>query len=265
MNFKGELLETVLGFCREAGAEILKFYGVHSRVTFKADESPLTVADQASHDLLTWRLAKLTPDVPVVSEESASKPESASLQTGKFWLVDPLDGTKEFLKGTGDFTVNVALLEERRPILGVVFAPARGIAYLASRSNGAWRQEAEADPVSIQTRPAPEKNLRVVASKDHAGPGVEALLKRLPDAEVTSIGSSLKFCMVAEGKADFYPRFVGTMEWDTAAAQCVVEEAGGQLLTLDGNPLGYGKKEWRNPAILTIGDAAFDWRSLIRS
>jgi 3'(2'), 5'-bisphosphate nucleotidase len=259
------MLGKVLCFCREAGAEILRLYAGETEVTYKEDRSPLTAADRASHELLVRRLGCLTPAIPVISEESPSHPDPAAALNGQFWLVDPLDGTKEFLKRNGNFTVNVALVRNGQPVLGVVFAPVSDVAYFAQRGSGAWRRESRAEAVPIHTRPAVADRLRIVASKDHAGPEVKALLGRFPTAEITSIGSSLKFCMVAEGAADFYPRFVGTMEWDTAAAQCVVEEAGGRVLTLDGAPLCYGKRNWRNPSILTIGDPIFDWRKAVTS
>ncbi len=254
------MLAEVLSFCREAGAEILRLYAAEIQVTYKEDRSPLTAADKASHELLLRRLTGLTPGIPVVSEESSSRPDPGAALDGQFWLVDPLDGTKEFLKRSGNFTVNVALIRNGQPVVGAVFAPVPNLAYFAQRGSGAWRQESGAEAIRIHTRPAVANRLRIVASKDHAGPEVKALLERFPTAEITSIGSSLKFCMVAEGRADFYPRFVGTMEWDTAAAQCVVEESGGRVLRLDGAPLSYGKRDWRNPAILTIGDPEFDWR-----
>ena len=181
----------------------------------------------------------------------------------KFWLVDPLDGTKEFIKKSGEFTVNIALIQAGRPILGVVHCPVTGITYSAESGQGAWRQDKDGPFTAIHARKADAAALAVVASRDHAGPRVSKMLARMPGAELASVGSSLKFCLVAEGKADVYLRDLPTMEWDTAAAQCVVEAAGGQVLTLDGNALSYRKPEMRNPAILTIGDPAFPWRQYI--
>jgi 3'(2'), 5'-bisphosphate nucleotidase len=258
------MLEKVIGYCREAGIEILRFYGSESQVSYKEDKSPLTAADRASHDLLVRALEGQTPTIAVVSEESASETTIEPGQADNYWLVDPLDGTKEFLKQSGDFTVNVALIQGGQPVLGVVYVPAKEVAYFAERGSGAWRQTDNAKAVQIRTRPHSRETTRIVASKDHAGPEVEALLRRVPDAVVTSIGSSLKFCLIAEGEADFYPRFVPTMEWDTAAAHCVVENAGGSVQTLDGNMLRYGKPMWKNPSIVTVGDPAFRWRELIR-
>jgi 3'(2'), 5'-bisphosphate nucleotidase len=257
------MLEKIIGYCREAGAEILTFYGVESSISYKQDNSPLTAADRASHEVLVKALENLAPRYPVVSEESASENNMKPGQADEYWLVDPLDGTKEFLKQSGDFTVNVALIRGGHPVLGVVYVPARDVAYFAEQGSGAWRQTDHDEAVQIRTSPHSSERTRLVASKDHAGPEVEALLRRLSGAAVTSIGSSLKFCLIAEGKADFYPRFVPTMEWDTAAAQCVVESAGGSVQTLDGNLLCYGKPMWKNPSIVTVGDPAFRWRELV--
>lgn len=256
------MLDKIIAFCREAGTEILRFYHTDTPITYKEDRSPLTKADQASHELLEKALGGLMPAIPVVSEESSSE-TLAPRRRDRYWLVDPLDGTKEFLKRSGDFTVNVALIQDGYPALGVVYVPARETTYFAERGAGSWRQSNGANRTQIRTSSVLIGRMRVIASKDHAGPEVEALLRRLPSAEVTSIGSSLKFCLVAEGKADFYPRFVPTMEWDTAAAQCIVEAAGGSVQTLDGSRLTYGKPAWRNPAIVTVGDPAFHWRDLL--
>lgn len=257
------MLEKIIEFCHEAGIEILRFYETATPVTYKQDRSPLTKADQVSHELLMKALGGLVPKIPVLSEESSTETALALRQADKYWLVDPLDGTKEFLKRTGDFTINVALIHAGQPVLGVVYVPVREITYYSERGAGAWRRSDGAQPIQIHTSPVSVERMRIVASKDHAGPDVEALLHRLPGAEVTSIGSSLKFCLVAEGKADFYPRLVPTMEWDTAAAQCIVEAAGGSVQTLDGARLTYGKPMWKNPSIVTVGDPAFRWQALL--
>jgi 3'(2'), 5'-bisphosphate nucleotidase len=176
-----------------------------------------------------------------------------------------LDGTKEFLKGTDEFTVNIALIKSGRPILGVVYAPALALTYYGDQTNGAWRQQGPGAATRIHTRSANPAQLAIVASKDHAGPQVSTLLSRAPGAELKSMGSSLKFCLVAEGKADLYLRDLPTMEWDTAAAQAVVEAAGGSVCDLNGNPLLYSKNDLRNPAIMTVGDPRFNWKPLLVS
>jgi 3'(2'), 5'-bisphosphate nucleotidase len=177
--------------------------------------------------------------------------------------VDPLDGTKEFIKGTGEFTVNIALVSGAEPVLGVVHVPVTGVTYWGRQGAGAFMARADGAPVAIHTRPAPMERLVIVASKDHAGPQVEAMLKRLPTASTANLGSSLKFCLVAEGKADFYPRLAPTCEWDTGAAQCVLEAAGGGVTDTEGRRLAYNKAELTNPSFLAFGDPRQDWRALL--
>ena len=251
---------------REAGEKIMRFYEDEAAVTWKKDASPLTAADRASHDFLVQSLKSLMPEANVISEESDEAINGSIDGATLFWLVDPLDGTKEFLKGTNEFTVNVALMEAGLPVLGVVHAPALNLTYYGGRNFGSWRQAGDEPPTPISTRRAGSSSqLVVVASKDHAGPLVSAMLARLTSPQLQSMGSSLKFCLVAEGKADIYLRDLPTMEWDTAAAQCIVEAAGGGIYSLDGRPLHYGKAGLKNPAIMTVGDTRFDWRSLISS
>jgi 3'(2'), 5'-bisphosphate nucleotidase len=222
----------------------------------------LTEADQASSEFLEDALRDLSPKWPAVSEESTGVAMDVLINSECFWLVDPLDGTKEFLKGTGEFTVNIALIQNRQPVMGVVHAPASGLTYFAERGSGAFRVQ-NGDPYQrIQARRADGAAMEVVASRDHAGPMIEMMLSRMPGANRRSVGSSLKFCLIAEGKADLYLRDGPTMEWDTAAAQCVVEAAGGVVCSLDGQTLGYGKPGLRNPHILTRGDPGFEWEKL---
>ena len=247
------MLDTLRSIAEAAGQETLRFYGKPLSVDAKADDSPLTQADLASHRLIITRLADAFPDIPVVSEEDGERDASIGLAR-RFFVVDPLDGTKEFIKQTGSFTVNIGLIEDGRPIAGIVHVPVNGVTYGAEQNEGAWRAERGANPSPIQAASA-KTPLRIVASRDHAGPEVKALLARFPDAECLSIGSSLKFCLIAEGKADAYLRDVPTMEWDTAAAQAIVESARGCVLTHPAHrPLMYGKPEYRNGALLTVGD-----------
>src|ERR1043166_2813412 len=257
------ILRQVCKAVREAGQKIMQFYRRGAEVMLKEDNSPLTAADQASHKFLLQALRDLTPRINVVSEESSERC-CDSLVGEAWWLVDPLDGTKEFIKGTDEFTVNVALIESGRPGLGVVHAPALHLTYFALRSFGAWRQADNGLPTPIAVRRFDSSDrIGVVASKDHAGPLVKDMLARLKNPVLQSMGSSLKFCLVAEGKADLYLRDLPTMEWDTGAAQCIVEAAGGGEFILDGEPLRYGKTNLKNPAIMTVGDTGFDWKSLI--
>jgi 3'(2'), 5'-bisphosphate nucleotidase len=256
-----DTLSAAVQIACEAGRIILPFFQQSGRYQLKADRSPVTEADLASHAFLVKSLGRLTPELTVVSEESAH-PEITTSLPNDYWLIDPLDGTKEFLKGKPEFTVNIALINGRNPILGVVYAPASGLTYSAQNGRGAWRKEGQNPALPIRTRPANMNRLTVVASKDHNGPGVRRLLERLSPPEITSIGSSLKFCLVAEGSADLYFRDGPTMEWDTAAAQCVLEAAGGSVLGLSGEVLHYGKATMKNGAFVAVGDPAFPWTEL---
>lgn len=250
------LLDAVVAIADDAGRVLLEHYG-RVQPELKEDRSPVTAADRAASALIGDRLRALDTGIPVVCEEAPDSHSEAAHE--RFWAVDPLDGTKEFLKHTGEFTVNIALIEDGQPVLGVVYVPVHARRYFALRGAGAFRSDGDAAAAPIAARAAADP-LAVVASRDHAGPRVAALLERLPTAQTLSMGSSLKFCLVAEGRADLYLRDVPTREWDTAAAQCVVECAGGVLLDLATRaPLAYGKPGYRNGAILTIGDPRFPW------
>jgi 3'(2'), 5'-bisphosphate nucleotidase len=263
MERLARLTSQACGLAAQAGGKIMQFYHNEVAVTWKKDASPLTAADQASHDFLMKSLESLLPDTAVISEESDGATNGSIDYSKLFWLVDPLDGTKEFVKRTNEFTVNVALMEDGLPVLGVVHAPALNLTYYGGRNLGSWRQTGGESPTPISTRRADSSHIAVVASKDHAGPLVSAMLARLTNPRLQSMGSSLKFCLVAEGKADLYLRDLPTMEWDTAAAQCVVEAAGGNIYSLNGEPLRYGKPGLKNAALMTVGDIHFDWRSLL--
>lgn len=263
-----ELLDAAHAIARAAGEAALGFYGQTGPVERKADDSPLTRADQAAHRLIQEALLALTPDVPIVSEESAASAAISRAAAEWRWLVDPLDGTKEFIKQTGEFTVNIALVQCERPVLGVVHVPVSGTSYLGVCGGdeiGAWRERAGGAREAIRTRRADRDRLTVVASRDHAGPDVEALLQRLRGASVTSLGSSLKFCLVAEGAADFYPRFVPTMQWDTAAAHAVLSAAGGCVTRRDGTRLSYPRQSLRNPPLMAFGDASINWSEIVNA
>ena len=257
------LLSAVCDVAREAGAATLRFQGGPLAVERKGDDSPLTAADRAAHTLIVEALRRLTPELPVLSEESREQEVLHRRSWSTFWLVDPLDGTKEFIKGTGEFTVNIALISHGEPVLGVVHVPVTGVTYAGRQGAGAFRSKAGEERVALRTRPADMERLVIVASKDHAGPRVEALLRRLPTASTTSLGSSLKFCLIAEGQADFYPRLAPTCEWDTAAAQCVLEAAGGAVTDTGGRRLVYNKENILNPSFLAFGDPGHDWRALL--
>lgn len=256
-----DLLELARAAALDGGRAILPFVGRDLPHDVKADDSPLTQADLAAHRAIVSRLEALSA-LPILSEEGDPEAMDRSGWT-RFWCVDPLDGTKEFIKGTGQFTVNVALIEHGRPTVGVVHVPVSGVTYAAA-DGVVTKEEGEGTPVAIVVRAAPRGGLAVVASKDHAGPEVAAFIEAAEAAgrsvERASMGSSLKFCLVAEGAADVYPRTVPTFEWDTAAAQAVVEAAGGRVMTADGRPLGYNKADLRNPAVFAVGDPDLPWR-----
>lgn len=266
MDLQSEtLLKAVREVARKAGEVTLGFYGGAVPVELKADASPLTAADQASHELIIKALEKLTPGIPVLSEESAEVAVSERRRWSTFWLVDPLDGTKEFLKKTGEFTVNIALISGSEAALGIVHVPVSGVTYWGGKGSGAFVARPGQVPVPLRTRAADLGRLVIVASKDHAGPEVEALLRRLTTASTANMGSSLKFCLIAEGKADFYPRLSPTMEWDTAAAQGVLEAAGGGVIDLSGQRFAYNKESLRNPSFVAFGDPGQDWLALLKS
>ncbi|GAB5534479.1 MAG: 3'(2'),5'-bisphosphate nucleotidase CysQ [Rubricoccaceae bacterium] len=259
-----DLLALALDAARAGGQVILEYYGQPLPHDVKADDSPLTQADLAAHRAISERLSAARPEIPVLSEESDPEAVVERNEWETFWCVDPLDGTKEFIKATtGEFTVNIALVTGGAPVLGVVHVPVQDVTYFAA--NGlAWKQTGDADPVSISTRALPADALTIVASRDHAGPEVAAIIERAEAdgrrVDAASMGSSLKFCLVAEGAADFYPRTVPTFEWDTAAAQAIVEAAGGGVSTRDGNRLRYNKDDLRNPSVFAWGDAELPWQ-----
>jgi 3'(2'), 5'-bisphosphate nucleotidase len=253
-------LEPVIALAKEAGRRIMEIYQSDFRVGVKDDNSPLTAADLASHHCLIEGLSALRPPHPVLSEEASELPfdERSSWET--FWLIDPLDGTKEFIKRNGEFTVNVALIHRHQPVLGVVYAPARNVCYFASEGCGAFRQLDESEPETIHVWTAAPPRVRVVGSRSHGAEALDLYLSRVGEHELVPIGSSLKFCVVAEGAADLYPRIGLTSEWDTAAAHCVVKEAGGEVTDLAGRPLRYNTKEsLLNPYFLVFGDKSKDW------
>jgi len=261
-----ELLDGVEALARRAGRAILEIYAsADDGVTYKDDRSPLTAADLASHRVLAAGLAGLAPEIPVLSEEGAAMPYAERRGWRRFWLVDPLDGTKEFIKRNGEFTVNVALVDAGVPVLGVVHAPTLARTYLAARGAGAWRRDGEAQPRAIRATGTDGEELVVVASRSHAGPELAAFLAALPPHRLASMGSSLKLCLVAEGAADFYPRLGPTMEWDTGAAHAVALAAGGRVVDVQGKDLRYNKESLLNPYFLVLGERVVPWESALAS
>ncbi len=257
------LIDDIIAISRRAGAAINRIYHQDFEVVQKDDASPLTQADLASHCLIRDALLALTPGIPFLSEESAALDYASRADWSEYWLVDPLDGTKEFIKRNGEFTVNIALVRDHEPVLGVVHVPVSGRTYWGMTGAGAMRvdQYGHAQAISVR-RPCPEPVV-VVGSRSHANPRLEQHLAALGSYELVSMGSSLKFCLVAEGKADFYPRLGPTSEWDTAAAHAVVTAAGGQVVTLDGQALRYNcKASLLNPEFLVIADPGRNWLAL---
>jgi len=255
-----QILEQLVDICRQAGLAILEWYDGDMGITQKADDSPLTKADLASHKLIAAQLAACWPDIPVLSEESATIPWETRQGWQQYWLVDPLDGTKEFINRNGEFTVNIALISKYRPVMGVVHVPVTGVSYFGATDAGAWRQQSTGAKSEIRVRQPAAIPAVVVGSRSHANPELASQLEKLGSHELISMGSSLKFCRLAEGRADFYPRLGPTCEWDTAAAQAVVEAAGGRVVKIDGAPLEYNRKEaYLNPHFFVYGDADKDW------
>jgi 3'(2'), 5'-bisphosphate nucleotidase len=247
-----DLLPKLVALAERAGAVILDHYDGEVEVRKKADASPVTVADDAAEAVILEGLAELTPSIPVVAEERVAAGKVPALHGRPFWLVDPLDGTKEFLSRNGEFTVNIGLIEDSSPVLGVVLAPAVGKVWWGAVGLGAWARS-DGQERAIAARPRPPVGLVAVASRSHADPETEAYLDEVGPVERISAGSSLKFCLVAEGRADLYPRFGRTMEWDTAAGHAVLRAAGGRVTTRDGAPFLYRKPGFENSAFIAYG------------
>ncbi len=249
-----------------AGAAIMQVYRQSDLgIEEKSDHSPVTAADKAAHDVIMAGLQCLTPELPILSEEGADIDFAERSGWRRYWLVDPLDGTKEFINRNGEFTVNIALIEAGRPVLGMVYMPVTGTCYWGGRAIGAWCRQGELEPRPLRCRTLGDQpeELVVVGSRRHGAEALEALcdtLGRWAPVRMASMGSSLKLCLVASGEADLYPRLAPTCEWDTAAAQAVVEAAGGQVLTPDFQPLRYNRKaSLLNPFFYVVGDPAVDW------
>jgi len=261
---RAELVEPAVALAKSAGDAIMEVYATDFDVQAKDDNSPLTQADMASHRVIDAGLRELTPGIPIISEESGLPAFEERSQWPTYWLIDPLDGTKEFVNRNGEFTVNIALIEGRQPVLGVVHVPVTGKTYTGCEGVGAAVRESGGGSRSIAVARESAAPIRVVGSRSHRGASLDAFLERLGDVEMLPMGSSLKFCVVAEGAADIYPRLGPTSEWDTAAAQAVVEQAGGAVLELDGRPLAYNAKEdILNPHFLVRGPEDRDWLDIL--
>ncbi len=249
----------------KAGLEIMSVYNQAGdvEVTYKKDDSPLTRADTAANDVIVNGLNTLAPDISVLSEESKSVPYEERNSWKEYWLVDPLDGTKEFIKRNGEFTVNIALVRDGKPVMGVVHAPCLDVTYLAAEGFGAYMRSGACELLTIKAGDYQKDGLKVLVSRSHATGELLEFVNKLGDHEQMSIGSSLKLCKVADGSASLYPRIGPTMEWDTAAAHCVVEQAGGNVTDLQGSPLRYNKEDLLNPYFMVTGDPPYPWQGLV--
>jgi len=257
--------EGVIALARAAAADILAVYERPIHVEHKADDSPLTEADLASHRRIVAGLQRLTPDIPVLSEESAEIPVAERKAWSRLWLVDPLDGTREFVKRNGEFTVNIALIEDGVATFGVIQAPVPGVLWWGDLAHGAYRRLGD-DEVALETRTPAVSPLRVAASRSHRDERTEAFMARMSaetgNIETVGVGSSLKFCRIADGAIDVYPRFGPTSEWDTAAGQAIVEAAGGRVLDPQGRPFRYNQRDTLlNGEFVALGDAKLPWAS----
>jgi 3'(2'), 5'-bisphosphate nucleotidase len=253
-------LEALHQIAQAAGEAILRIYAEPFTVDHKSDHSPVTAADLAAHALIVERLGRLAPDIPVCSEEDSGLRTDPGRAAARYWLVDPLDGTREFIARNGEFTVNIALIEQGRSVLGAVHAPAQRESYVAQRGGGAWLQQHPGGWTPIQSRSTPPVP-RVYLSRSHPSPALADWLQHQPPHEALALGSSLKFCRIARGEADLYPKLGDTSQWDTAAAQCVLEAAGGAVLSLPAlRPLHYGPtSDLRNPHFVASGDPLSPW------
>lgn len=255
------LTEDALAIARQAGRRIVEVYSADDcQVAYKDDRTPVTTADLAAHTLIVDKLQQLSPQFPILSEESDAISFEERHQWPAYWLVDPLDGTREFLRRNGEFSVNIALVVDNRPVAGVIVAPVLDVAYFATRGNGAFKQSGASAPQSINVRTAPKQVTVARSRSPNTGPCLQQFLDGIGKHDEIPMGSALKSCLVAEGAADIYARLGPTGEWDTAAAQCIVEEAGGHIRDINRQDLTYNMRESLiNPNFLVYGDDRIDW------
>lgn len=259
-NIAARLTQEALDIARRAGTRIVEVYGADYDVSFKQDQTPVTTADLAAHDFILRELEQLQPRFPVLSEESDCISFEERLQWPTYWLVDPLDGTREFIRRNGEFSVNIALIHHNHPIAGVIVAPVLGISYFATSGSGAYKQVNSEPPAEIHVRSATSPVTVAKSRSPVIGPRLQKFLDGLGEHDEIPMGSALKSCLVAEGVADVYARLGPTGEWDTAAAQCIVEEAGGHIKDTKSRKLTYNMRESLiNPNFLVFGDDQIDW------
>jgi len=257
------LLPAIIEISEQASEEILKFYKTDLNIEEKQDHTPLTAADLAAHQTIVNALTKLTPDIPVLSEESAEISFEERQTWDTYWLVDPLDGTREFIKKNDEFSVNIALISDHCAILGVIFVPVSRDCYYATKNNGAFKKTADGSS-KISVKRSNVGSLIIAGSRSYRDNTLDDFFKNIGNHELICMGSSIKSCLVAEGRVDIYPRLGPTSEWDTAAAQCIVEEAGGHITDTSLKPLRYNtKEELLNPHFLVFADDQINWASYL--
>ncbi len=257
------LVHDVNNIAQGGGKKINNYFNASYEVNYKQDKSPVTTADLAANEYITDHLKTLTPDLPLISEESAEVAFQHRSHWNEFWLIDPLDGTREFIKNKPDFTVNIALIQGNQPVLGVIYLPVENCLYFATVNNGAFKSSSNKKCNSIAAKNLTNESPRVCGSRANPGKSMQKFLESIGDHQLISRGSSIKSCLVADGSVDIYPRFGPTCEWDTAAAQCIVEQAGGSLTNLKLEKLQYNKESLLNPSFLAYGDKNIDWRKYL--
>ena len=255
ISFDQEYIKKLIKISKNAGDAIMDIYESEFDVNFKSDQSPLTKADILSNKIICQSLKKITPDVPILSEESSTIPYHERSKWNQYWLIDPLDGTKEFIKKNGEFTTNIALIYKNRPIFGMIHVPVSNEIFWGSKEMGSYHINGSSlsNKKKISVSQKTNDNLRIVSSRSHPSGDLKRLLDKLENFELVSIGSSLKFCLIAKGEADCYPRFGPTSEWDSAAGEAILEAAGGSVVKLNGETLKYNlKKDFINPSFFAI-------------
>jgi 3'(2'), 5'-bisphosphate nucleotidase len=253
--YNTQLIDELIAISKEAGEAILEVYNSDFDYEIKKDSSPLTKADNISHKIISKKLKELTPEIPILSEEDSDIPFGIRSKWQKYWLVDPLDGTKEFIKRNGEFTVNIALIENNSPILGIIYIPISCETFYGSKNNGSYYFQNNNQAKRINISDSISKTIRVISSRSHPNKKVNSFLEGIQNYKIITKGSSLKFCFIASGKADIYPRFGPTSEWDTAAGDAIVRYSGGHVLNLKGEPLSYNlKKTFLNPEFIVTND-----------
>ena len=259
-----ELLDPVIQIAYQAGKVIMEVYDAGFLVEEKSDHTPVTEADMAANKVIVSSLKELTPHLPILTEEAKPTPYSERKKWPRYWLIDPLDGTREFIKRNGEFTVNIALIDGDESVMGVVYAPVIGVLYYAAKGQGAFKQSSTNEPKKIHVREKCSGKTVVACGRSHPTDEVKAFLENLGEHEIIRVGSALKSCLVAEGKADLYARLGPTSEWDTAAAQCVVEEAGGAITNIAMQRLRYNSKDdLLNPHFFVAGDVSINWSDFL--